>query len=128
MIKKTIQEKLKARLSKLEKINVKHRVEGYRQTESARGLLSAARSRHDLAIRKSHKVLELLGDTIGVTESWIIVVPSRTWRGGKYRVYSANGRDICMIEKYGIADLRESGDAISYMKDNVPLNVKVFRQ
>ena len=128
---KTVQQKLATRLAQLEGVSVQHRVEPYRRTDSAAGLLSAVRQKHTDAIRRMKRVIELIGDEQNVTESWVVVTRTRCWKGGKYRVYSAAGRDICyVVPKYctgGVFDVRASGDAIAALQAETPAGTRIFR-
>lgn len=128
-MKKTVQQKLTARLAQLEQVHVRHRVEGYRQTESASALLSAQRSKHDNAVRRVKAILALIGDAPDVIEGWINVNRTRCWRGGKFKVYSSQGRDICVVQpRYGVGVKALDGqDAIHYLTDEAPSGVIVRR-
>lgn len=97
----TIQSKLAAKIVRLSKVQVRHRVEAYRRTESARALLSVALDRHNNAVKWRSTLLNILGTTPDVTVRVIHVKAPFQKRYRKVFAYSANGKDIAIVTHNG---------------------------
>lgn len=84
-----LQQKLQKEIEKQEaKGAAQHRVEGYRQTESARALLGAARSRQNWAKRWRTKAIESGADSVRYVQASMRTFTTRV------AVFSKDGVDV----------------------------------